>query len=100
MSLIRITGSQLHAARVLVGLSRDTVSRARWALSPLGPRINGFSPHLVALALPPGGFQVEVEHLRKRGSVCYELVAAELRGPGNSTTTESNSACNEALMIG
>jgi hypothetical protein len=26
MSLIRITGSQLHAARVLVGLSRDTVA--------------------------------------------------------------------------
>jgi hypothetical protein len=29
-----------------------------------------------------------------------QLVAAELREPGNSTTTESNSACNEALMIG
>jgi hypothetical protein len=26
MTLIRITGSQLHAARVLVGLSRDTVA--------------------------------------------------------------------------
>jgi len=26
MPLIRITGSQLHAARVLVGLSRDTAA--------------------------------------------------------------------------
>jgi hypothetical protein len=28
MSLIRITGSQLHAARVLVGLSREEVADA------------------------------------------------------------------------
>ena len=88
MSLIRVTGSQLHAARVLVGLSREALAERDRALSPLGH------------ALPLGGFQVEAEHLRKRGSVGYELVAAELRGPGISTTTESNSACNEALMIG
>ena len=42
VTLIRITGSQLHAARVLVGLSRG--GRACRALPPLDPQMGDIQP--------------------------------------------------------
>jgi hypothetical protein len=39
MSLIRVTGSQLHAARVLVGLSREDLAERAGAVPALNPQV-------------------------------------------------------------
>jgi hypothetical protein len=38
MTLIRVTGSQLHAARVLVGLSREDLAECAGPAPPLNPK--------------------------------------------------------------
>jgi hypothetical protein len=94
MLIPKITGTMIRAGRSFAHLSQDQLADRAGTHRRLSCTLEGSSDSV------PGGFQVEAKHLRKRGSAGYELVAAELRGPGNSTTTESNSACNEALMIG
>jgi hypothetical protein len=39
MTLIRVTGSQLHAARVLVGLSRENLAERARAVPALNPQV-------------------------------------------------------------